>query len=610
MKPGSYCTQDQNPRAYAVCLFAVATVLFVVSSTNTFGANAHSNSIERLDEESLPQLASIVQSIWQGESPNSVKLQATLARNLPAVYIAFRKNGRKISSVWYENQTLLDALLHGSAYAKHTLGMEESNLIDTIEIAIVRSYHEPGTDMAQARKAMLANAHRGMRGLEISHGDEVERIAPTEMIATNRSFRRLLERFQERYALNEAQMATQVRWRTLDGEQILITLGKNAEGQVMERGNVFVPMNEVTQEHVQEIADLAGEWMFNNLHENGRMTYKYWPSRGQESPANNMIRQWMATVAMEEVAARRQDPALWQEIETNIDYNLAHFYREEGQYGLIEWNGKIKLGALALATIALIEHPKRVKWSQQEAALLRTIDSLWRKDGSFSTFYKPRERNDNQNFYPGETLLLWAILYEQKEDAQLLARFMKSFEYYRKWHLTVNRNPAFVPWHTQAYYRMWKRTKDQRLKDFIFEMNDWLVGMQQWQGDVPYRDMLGRFYAPGKGFGEPHSSSTGVYLEGLCDAFQLANEMEDEKRAEVYRLAVLRGFRSVMQLQFVDEIDMFYVSETKRRHVRGGIRTTVYDNAIRCDNVQHNLMAALKSLGTFDVEDYHLEYHP
>ena len=49
-----------------------------------------------------------------------------------------------------------------------------------------------------------------------------------------------------------------------------------------------------------------------------------------------------------------------------------------------------------------------------------------------------------------------------------------------------------------------------------------------------------------------------------------------------------------MQLQFADDIDMFYVS--KRDRVFGGLRTTVYDNQIRCDNVQHTLMATLKIL--------------
>ena len=58
----------------------------------------------------------------------------------------------------------------------------------------------------------------------------------------------------------------------------------------------------------------------------------------------------------------------------------------------------------------------------------------------------------------------------------------------------------------------------------------------------------------------------------------------------------------MMQLQFVDDVDMYYVS--KREHVEGGIRTTVFDNRIRCDNVQHPLMGIIKIVRMFDAADY------
>ena len=57
-----------------------------------------------------------------------------------------------------------------------------------------------------------------------------------------------------------------------------------------------------------------------------------------------------------------------------------------------------------------------------------------------------------------------------------------------------------------------------------------------------------------------------------------------------------------MQLEFRDDVDMFYIS--RRDKVRGGLRTTVYDNEIRVDNVQHGLMAALEILDTFEANDF------
>ncbi len=60
----------------------------------------------------------------------------------------------------------------------------------------------------------------------------------------------------------------------------------------------------------------------------------------------------------------------------------------------------------------------------------------------------------------------------------LLERILRSFAYYRDWHL-ANRNPAFVPWHTMAYELVWQETGGDELKDWIFEMNDWLLALQQ-----------------------------------------------------------------------------------------------------------------------------------
>ena len=57
-------------------------------------------------------------------------------------------------------------------------------------------------------------------------------------------------------------------------------------------------MNDVTQESTAALARTMADWLIRNVHDDGRMMYKYWPSSGEESSANNMIRQFMATVCM------------------------------------------------------------------------------------------------------------------------------------------------------------------------------------------------------------------------------------------------------------------------------------------------------------------------
>ena len=129
-------------------------------------------------------------------------------------------------------------------------------------------------------------------------------------------------------------------------------------------------------------------------------------------------------------------------------------------------------------------------------------------------------------------------------------------------------------------------------------MNDFLSEFQQYD-DVRHDDELGRFHDPDRRqFGPPHASSTGVYLEGLIDAYRLAVAVNDEVRAERYRRTMLRAIRSLMQLQFVDDVDTYYI--TRKQAVLGGIRTQVYNNTIRVDNVQHSLMGLMKLIPSFD----------
>ena len=75
--------------------------------------------------------------------------------------------------------------------------------------------------------------------------------------------------------------------------------------------------------------------------------------------------------------------------------------------------------------------------------------------------------------------------------------------------------------------------------------------------------------------------------------------------AKRYDFAIRLGLRSLIQLQFDGDDDAFYIAREMRRYVDGGIRTSVYDNRICCDNVQHGLMAALKFLSVSKREPDH-----
>lgn len=512
-------------------------------------------------------------------------------------YVALRIDGERVATAWNDGASPIDALGAALVEARDDLDGEERLAVNTVEVAIVGRRIDARSEGSSAAD----NLDRGILGMGVTGDDGQERrYSPTQMIADNTSFGRIIERlYEDGEIVTESLPAERVE--LFEATQLLVDLDRSVVVQ-LERGNQVVPAASVTSERTAQLAEGMSDWLVRQLGDDGRMVYEYWPSRGEESGSNNMIRQWMATLALTRIAEQRDDRELEAKVEANIAYNLELSYREEGGLGLIaDPDGEVKLGAVALAALAISEHPSRERFAAEEAALRRMVDHLWQPDGSFVTFFIPVGRNDNQNFYPGEALLLWATTIAADNDPELLERFMRSFEHYRAWH-REQPNPAFVPWHTMAYEKVWQVTDDPELRDFVFEMNDWLLEMQQW-GDAPAPDVAGRFYNPERpDYGPPHASSDGVYLEGLISAYRLAAEVGDESRVDAYRTAIARGLRHLMQLQFADEVDMYYV--LKRERVAGGMRTTVYDNVIRVDNVQHALLAVIDVLDAFSPEDY------
>ena len=527
------------------------------------------------------------------EIRHDVRNIAALGNHEFVAYACLRASGQRVASAWGDRGRWRATLGEALDRAIREVSPRKAGAIDAVEINLAYNFELIAT---QQRGPAFSNIHRGVKGIEIAGSDGVKRWAPTTMLARNLSFRRILE------DVDQTGGPSRVTVSRFAAFQILVRNDPRRTAVEMFRGNQIVEIADVDEAHCRVLADGLATWMENQLQADGRMVYKYWPSRGKESQSDNAIRQFLATRCLFELAEEHKDADALIRAQRNLDYNLTKFYVASNGMGYIAHEQKWKLGAAALAALAIVRSPVSDSYQEQEQGLRKAIDAALQEDGSFHTFLNDPSRDDNQNFYPGEVLLLWASLYEQERDAGLLAKFHKAFEHYYDWH-RQNRNPAFVPWHTMAYYRVWRITKNTALAEAILDMNDWLVReMQEWDG-ATYPDVRGRYYSrKNPNYGPPHASSTGVYLEGLADAFSLARELGDAEREQSYRLAILRGLRSAMQLQFADETDMYYVSQRDR--VRGGLRTTVYNNEIRVDNVEHMLMAVLELLRVFKPDDY------
>ena len=532
------------------------------------------NSIQEASDETLARL---VERVAAGQS------RAEDAWPLPGpAFVRLRRRGKALNAEWIEAPDLerLVAAAAGDAARRGA---------DLIELNLTHTWRP--VDPLQL-SGVFSNAARGRVGLEMVWDDRRLRRAPTDTIARNRGLLRDCELFLREAGIDARRLlAGGGRITVFGARQLLVDVSDAAPVAVpLFRGGRVVSPETVDVALTDDLIEGMVAWMMRNLRADGHLTYKYWPSRGEESTADNTVRRFMGTVALGRAAAVLDRPELAEAAARNLAFNLARFYRELDGVGAIDWDGKIKLGAVAMAALAIRESPQRARFDRELAGLDACIDRLWQPDGSFRTFLTPPERNDNQNFYPGEALLYWAIRLDQTPDPALLARAVKTAEHYRDRHRAA-RNPAFVPWHAQANALLARLAGRDDLKAFVLEMTDWLLPIQQW-GPPLAPDLWGRFYDPARPhFGPPHASSTGAYLEGLAAALTITRAGGDDARSWRYARAIWRAVRSLRQLQYRDDVEAFYIS--RREKVDGGIRTEAYNNEIRVDNVQHGLMGLL-----------------
>ena len=500
------------------------------------------------------------------------------------VHVRLRRRGAALSARWTTATDLVRLVVDAVAEAARRDA-------DGVQLDLTYAWRP----VAPGRfGTVFADSARGRLGLEITWGDHRLRRAPSDTIARNRSLSRERELFLREHGLDADRFAADGGTLfAFAARQFLIDRTAAPPAAVaLFRGGRIVPPAAVDRATLDALIDGMAGWMMANLREDGHLTYKYWPSRGTESRADNTVRRLLATVALGRAGRALGRPDLVAGAARNLAFNLARFYREVDGVGAIDWQGTVKLGAVAMAALAIRESPAADRYAGPLAALDACIDRLWQPDGSFRTFLMPPGRNDNQNVYPGEALLYWATRLAERPDPALLDRALRTAKHYRDRHRAAP-NPAFVPWHAQANALLARLTGRADLKAFVLEMSDWLLALQQW-GPPLAPDLWGRFYDPERpDFGPPHASSTGVYVEGLAEALAVAQADGDGPRARAYARAIWRAVRSLRQLQYRDAVEAFYVA--RRTRVDGAIRTEVYDNEIRVDNVQHALMGLLKA---------------
>lgn len=345
------------------------------------------------------------------------------------------------------------------------------------------------------------------------------------------------------------------------------------------------------------------------------LPYRVLVSQGSFSEEDRLfVRNCLGSWSLANFASFTGDPKDQQLSQKHLETMIGQFGRWNRELALISDQPRVHLGSLALFGLALLNQPKAtdqlkrfergiaqsVLHSQQPGGHFLT--SLWLPGHKVPAPLNP-EKDPNQDFFPGETLLYLASRALQDPRGPWLKAFDHSFPYYRD-RFRRRPHPAAVPWLVQACVQRYRVDGQPEAADFALVLSDWYLDHLQ-----PYSEMdpflRGSCINPeGKPFGRiAATAGVGVQLEGLVEAWWLARRLGDAARSERYRQAILESSRYLLQMQYRSVEELYWLTPARRELALGGLRDLPWEPRIQVDTTAHTLNAWLHLLSNCGADE-------
>jgi hypothetical protein len=350
-------------------------------------------------------------------------------------------------------------------------------------------------------------------------------------------------------------------------------------------------------------AQSGAMWLYRMNRDTGRFQYGWLPAVWRPMEGDNFLYQAAAAATLaragritgdQRFCARAAGAVLALLDETTLDPKDAQV-----RYTILPSVALNRLAAAGQLLAAIHELP------QPQSDLLEKSDQLcnfirrqMRGDGSLCTSDlgndgKPlSESPDALNEAPG--LALYGLMLSQRQRPAPWKTDMarRAVAYYHPW-WKANRSMAFVPAQTTAYTEAYLVTKDEVFAKCVFEMNDWLCGLQydtpgvQWWygGFMTWKDE--------KAVETPPTVACAAYGESLVCAGRLARETADSRGVERYSAGVERNLMFLSALQYTTG-NTRHFDPVCRDALSGGFHASPQDGNLRLDYTQQAVAAMLQ----------------
>jgi hypothetical protein len=349
----------------------------------------------------------------------------------------------------------------------------------------------------------------------------------------------------------------------------------------------------------------GADWLYRMNGIKGRFLYGYLPALKTEAEGDHYLRQVGAAFALARAARflgeERYAARATQAILTLLDDTVADSAEPPCRHTSLPSSVVNRLGAAGLLVLAINELPapqpdlldkseQMCNWIRQQA---RADGSLRCKDSEDGA---EADDADSVNEHPG--LALYGLLRSQKHRpaAWKMELVRKAVPYYRVW-WKAHRSMDFVPGQTAAWTEAYIQTKDAAFAEFVYEMNDWLCGLQYDQIDPHRLVWYGGFkrWADGRAVDAAPTIGSAAYAEGLAEACRAARAGTDLARHQRYTEILERCLQFVTRLQYTDGNSQHF-AEWYRPRLVGAFHASSQDGNLRIDYTQHALSALVAYL--------------
>jgi hypothetical protein len=256
-----------------------------------------------------------------------------------------------------------------------------------------------------------------------------------------------------------------------------------------------------------------------------------------------------------------------------------------------------RVGFAAVLAVAIHELPTPDDRLLAEAERLCVfLQKQLRADGAVDFADGPTDTAGG-NEYPGYALYAIAVSNRLRPAAWKLPAVKKGGEFYRAVFKAAP-HPMLAATLSPALVELYQQTKDADAAATVFEMNDWLLGLQILPTD-PRRPMWAggfRDWANGAAVDTAPGHETGVYLQSLSCACALTRVVPDVQRFGRYRQAAVDAAQYLGGLQYMEGNTRHFADAFRASTLIGGFYLSPTDGNLRIDATANCVTGLLRFL--------------